>query len=55
VILRKLEFFKEGKSDKHLADIKNILEISGDLIDINKLKKMITDNNLDTEWENINT
>lgn len=33
VIIRKLEYFKEGHSDKHLADIKNILTASPDLID----------------------
>jgi len=54
VILRKLEYFKEGKSDKHLTDIKNILEISGDLIDFDKLLDMITDYNLNAEWGLIN-
>ncbi|MBN1905817.1 MAG: hypothetical protein JW927_12045 [Deltaproteobacteria bacterium] len=54
VILRKLEYFKEGKSDKHLTDIKNILEISGDLIDFDTLLDMITDHNLDAEWGLIN-
>jgi hypothetical protein len=50
VILRKLEYFKEGKSDKHLTDIKNILEVSGDLIDFIKLQGMIKEHNLDAEW-----
>lgn len=51
VILRKLEYYKEGKSDKHLTDIKNILEVSGDLIDIKTLEKMLADNGLNTEWD----
>ncbi len=55
VILRKLEYYKEGKSDKHLTDIKNILEISSDIIDFKKLQGMITNHNLNAEWELIST
>jgi hypothetical protein len=32
-ILKKLEFFEKGGSDKHLRDIIGVLEISGDAID----------------------
>jgi hypothetical protein len=34
VILRKLEYYREGHPDKHLSDIKNILKNSGELLDI---------------------
>lgn len=34
VIIRKLEYFKEGHSDKHLADVRNILTTSPDIIDL---------------------
>lgn len=34
VILKKLEFYQEGKSQKHLDDIKGVLENSRDLIDM---------------------
>jgi hypothetical protein len=33
VILRKLEYFREGGSEKHLRDIRIMLETSGDEID----------------------
>lgn len=38
-ILKKLEFYKEGASDKHLRDIASMLKISGDLIDRDYLEK----------------
>lgn len=34
VILKKLEFFKEGRSEKHLRDIVSMLKISSELIDL---------------------
>jgi hypothetical protein len=33
VILRKLEYFREGQSEKHLRDIRGMLEVSPDQID----------------------
>ena len=33
VILKKLEYYREGGSDKHLRDIAGILRISGDQVD----------------------
>jgi len=33
VILKKLEYYREGKSEKHLRDIAGVLKISGDDID----------------------
>lgn len=44
VIINKLIFYKEGKSEKHLNDIRGMLEISGDKLDIpyidNKTKEL---------------
>jgi hypothetical protein len=34
VILKKLDFYRQGRSDKHLRDIAGILKISADEIDI---------------------
>jgi len=43
VILRKLEYYREGGSEKHLQDIAGMIEISGDQIDwpflIEKIKQ----------------
>jgi len=33
VILKKMEYYKEGGSEKHLRDITGILKISGEKID----------------------
>ncbi|MBI5833106.1 MAG: hypothetical protein HZB16_12480 [Armatimonadetes bacterium] len=33
LVLAKLEFFRDGGSDKHLRDIAGILRVSGDLVD----------------------
>jgi hypothetical protein len=53
VILKKLEYFREGGSEKHLKDIKGILEISGDRIDFDFLKEKIVSMKLKTEWQKI--
>ena len=33
IILKKLEYFKQGRSEKHLRDIASMLKISSELID----------------------
>jgi hypothetical protein len=33
VIVRKLEFYREGRSEKHLRDIAGMLRVSGEVID----------------------
>jgi len=33
IIIKKLEYFKHGRSEKHLRDIASMLKISSDLID----------------------
>jgi hypothetical protein len=53
VILRKLEYYREGKSDKHLSDIKKILDISGNILDMDVLNNMISEYGFDIEWENV--
>ena len=50
VILRKLDFYREGKSEKHLLDIKGILSISGDDIDFAELDKRVESLRLSQEW-----
>ena len=42
VILRKLEFFREGGSEKHLRDIAGMIEISSDKINFSQLHDKIT-------------
>jgi len=54
VILRKLEFFKEGGSEKHLRDVTGILELSGDELDRRALKEWILRLGLQEQWRRVN-
>ena len=51
IILRKLEYYKEGGSTKHLDDIRNMIEISGTKIDQTVLKEKISNLGLQYEWQ----
>lgn len=53
VILSKLEFFREGGSAKHLADIKAMLDVSGELLDRPALNDWITRLGLQDEWSKV--
>jgi len=50
VILRKLEYYKEGKSQKHLMDIANMLRVSSHQIDFPQLQDKIRSCSLEREW-----
>jgi hypothetical protein len=51
VILRKLEYYHEGRSEKHLRDIHAMIERSGDEIDESALMRMIDDQGLTEVWK----
>lgn len=53
VILRKLEYFREGGSLKHLDDIKQMLAISPDVIDRKLLQEQIEENGLEKQWQQV--
>ncbi len=50
VIVRKLEYFREGGSEKHLRDIRAMLAVSGELLDRSALQEWVNRLNLQTEW-----
>ena len=50
VIVRKLEYFREGGSEKHLRDIRNMAAVSGSLIDWAELKAKIAEGHLQDAW-----
>jgi len=50
VILRKLEFFREGGSEKRLNDIASMIEVSSEQIDFEELQSKIKDYALEKEW-----
>ncbi len=51
VILRKLQFYREGGSDKHLQDISGILEMLPEELNLEWLGQKIADYGLTGEWE----
>ena len=53
VILRKLEYYREGGSDKHLKDIEAMVELSGDKIRLDQLKRMVEKHGLQKEWREV--
>jgi hypothetical protein len=50
VIVRKLEYFREGGSEKHLRDIRGILNVSGAQLDRTALDEWIARRGLHAEW-----
>ncbi len=50
VILSKLEFFREGRGEKHLRDIRGMLAVSGGEIDRAMLDRAVTELGLDEAW-----
>ena len=51
VILRKLEYYREGKSEKHLRDVAGILELSSEQLDLQELQQKIKEHRLEEEWQ----
>ncbi len=51
VIIRKLEYYREGGSEKHLRDIRGILELSGDQLDMEEMARWIEARGLESEWK----
>lgn len=50
VILKKLEYYREGGSDKHLRDIAGMLRITGDEIDRAYIERWSRDLGVGNEW-----
>jgi len=50
VILRKLEYYREGGSEKHIQDIKGILSQSSNQIDFKGMEQWISRMGLELEW-----
>ncbi len=50
VIVRKLEYYREGKSEKHLRDIAAMLAVSGDTLDYTWLEAQIALSGCGGEW-----
>jgi hypothetical protein len=53
VIVRKLEYFREGRSEKHLRDIRAMLAVSGEQLDRTTLSEWIQRQGLESEWRQV--
>ena len=53
VILRKLEYYREGHAEKHLRDIRAMLAVSGEQLDQSVLNEWIQRRGLETEWRQV--
>jgi len=53
VIVRKLEFFREGGSSKHLRDIHTMLKVSRELINLADLNEWIKRQGVEAEWKKV--
>jgi hypothetical protein len=53
VITRKLEFYREGGSPKHLRDIRSMLSISAELIDLAVLEDWVRRRGLESAWSEV--
>lgn len=51
VVIRKLEYYRESGSERHLRDVSAILEISGDKVDMSEVEGWIERLGLGTEWK----
>ena len=51
VIVRKLEYFRAGGSEKHIRDIRAMLRVSGENIDLDLLREKISDLGLQDFWD----
>ncbi len=51
VIIKKLQYFREGGSEKHLRDIVGVLKVQGDRIDRAYLTDWVARLGLGAEWQ----
>ncbi|MEY2465624.1 MAG: hypothetical protein QOD03_145 [Verrucomicrobiota bacterium] len=51
VIVRKLEYFREGGSEKHLRDIRAMLNVSGETINRDDLNFWIQRRSVEAQWK----
>lgn len=54
VIVRKLEYFREGGSEKHLRDIRAVLNVSADSINREDLNFWIQRRSVEAQWKLVN-
>ena len=53
VIVRKLEYFREGGSEKHLLDIRAVLAVSGESVDMSRVDAEVAARGLQASWAQV--
>jgi hypothetical protein len=53
VIVRKLEYYREGHAEKHLRDIRAMLAVSGEQLDRPVLNQWIERRGLEAQWRQV--
>jgi hypothetical protein len=53
VIVRKLEYFSEGGSDKHLSDIRKMIAVEGDGMDMEWIRARVRERGLEEPWRRV--
>ena len=53
IILKKMEFFREGGSDKHLRDIASMMKIEGEILDREYIENWAENLGLETIWKSL--
>jgi hypothetical protein len=53
VVTRKLQFYKEGGSEKHLGDIRGMLDALGDSIDMPALEEWTRTLGVEAQWQEV--
>jgi hypothetical protein len=48
-----LEYYREGGTEKHLRDIRAMLDISGNQIDRSIIREHVSQRHLDHEWAKV--
>jgi len=51
VVVRKLEYFREGGSEKHVRDIASILRVSSGDVDLEQIASLVERMGLQTQWQ----
>jgi hypothetical protein len=53
LIVKKLEYFRMGASSKHVRDIRSMLRISPEAIDLDRVEKLVRECGLEAEWMHV--
>ena len=53
VILRKLSYFREGESEKHIRDIRGILRVQADAIEMDYIESWVERLELQAQWSRV--